>query len=205
MYSDLRSRILDGRLAPGERLVELDLARTPEVSQAPVRDALIRLAHDGPAVKAPRRGSYVATVDRDEARSVYELRAVLEEFAARHACELSPAPDLQGMRQHLEGMHVAASANDLESLVEHDMAFHRELYSLTRHPLLPRIWPMLENTMRAFTAVSNRVLFRSLEVIAATHDPLLAALEEQDGATAATLFREHVQYVWTEMEGPRGP
>ena len=39
--------------------------------------------------------------------------------------------------------------------------------------VLPRIWPMLENTMRAFTAVSNRVLFRSLEVIAATHDPFV--------------------------------
>ena len=157
VYSDLRARILDGRLAPGERLVELDLARMLEVSQAPVRDALIRLSHDGLVVKAPRRGSYVATVEREEARSVYRLRAVLEEFAARQVCQASSDPDLAVMRSHAEAMHLAAKRNDLEGLVDSDMAFHRELYRLSGQVLLPRIWPMLENTMRAFTAVSNRV------------------------------------------------
>ena len=204
VYRNLRGRILNASLVPGERLVELELARDLKVSQAPVRDALIRLAHDGLVVKSPRRGSYVATIDRDEARKVYDLRATLEEYAAREMCAAGTAEALDEMRHWLAQMHEAASKDDLNGVVDADMAFHRTMYLGAGHPVLPRLWPMLENTMRAFTAVSNRVYFRSLEQIAATHDPLLSALSAGDAGRSAQLFRDHVVFVWDEIDSETG-
>ncbi len=202
VYSALRARILNGDVAPGDRLVELELARSLEVSQAPVRDALIRLGHDGLVVRSPRRGTYVATVDRTEAKKVYELRATLEEYSAREMCLVGTEAGFDQMAYWVAEMHHAAARNDLPALVEADMGFHRTLYNASDHRVLPRIWPMLENTMRAFTAVSNRVFFQTLEEIAATHDPLLDALRQRESDRAATLFREHVEFIWAEIENP---
>jgi DNA-binding GntR family transcriptional regulator len=207
VYAALRSQILDGSLAPGERLVELELAKQLNVSQAPVRDALIRLAHDGLVVQAPRRGSYVASIDPAEAHRAYSLRASLEEYAARDFCDHGGSRALPALRRAVTDMHAAAARNDLAQLIDADMTFHSIVYSASQHPVLGRVWPMLETTIRTFTSVSNRVVFTSLDEIASTHEPLLDALERGDRDAAAVLARQHVEYVWQQLEPelPQGP
>jgi DNA-binding GntR family transcriptional regulator len=81
----LRTRILDGDLPGGERLVEQELSRTYDVARHTVRAALRALQAEGLVALEAHRGARVAALDADEVRALYELRAALEVEAARLA------------------------------------------------------------------------------------------------------------------------
>jgi DNA-binding GntR family transcriptional regulator len=200
VYDALRSRILSGGVEPGHRLVETEIARHLKVSQAPVRDAFARLAHEGLIVSMPRRGSFVASVNQQETRRAYELRGVIEPYAAEEFCRHAGEAAVDAVAALAYSMTAAAERDDLVGLIEADVAFHAAVYAGSAHPLLPRIWPMVENTMRAFTIITNRLYYSSLDEVAATHLPLLEALQDRDAGRATRLFAEHVGNVWERIE-----
>src|ERR1700678_4172389 len=82
VYGLVRRAILDGTQAPGSRLVESEIARSLGVSQAPVRDAIKRLGHEGLVTSLPRRGSYVTELSEHEFAIGRELRAAVEQVGA---------------------------------------------------------------------------------------------------------------------------
>lgn len=200
VYEELHQAIVSGELAPGSRLIELDIGQHFEVSQATVRDALKQLANDGLVMQFPRRGSFVATVDIDEAREAYRVRAVLERLAATEYCEHGDHETLSDLDAELSEMRAAATADDLPRFVEHDVAFHRIVWEATGNPLLPRIWTMIEASHRSLTLLSNRVLFDNLSEIAETHVPLVDSLRERDAELAADLFMDHAEQVWKRLK-----
>src|SRR6185295_3038920 len=109
----LLERILGGHYGPGDRLVELQLAREFGSSQAPVREALRDLETAGLVTIRPRRGSFVNDYHTRAQHEIYHVRGALEEAAARLA-----VPRLRGnvaeLAMHLEGMREAARTHDIE-------------------------------------------------------------------------------------------
>lgn len=200
IYDALIDAIAAGRLEPGQRLVESEIARQLSVSQAPVRDALKRLAHSGMVLQLPRRGSFVAKIDEQTARRTYQLRAVLEEHAAREFCQYAGEPELEKVTAVLTEMRAAAEADDLRQVIEQDINFHRTVWESTGNDLLTRMWPQVEGSLRAFTTVSNRVYFGSLVEIAETHQPLIDGLRAADPDVVGPLFHEHVTVVWQRVD-----
>jgi DNA-binding GntR family transcriptional regulator len=86
-------RILDGRLAPGERIGEQELADEFQVSRGPVREALRILEREGLATILARRGAIVTELTADELREIFEIRSALFETVARNVAA-QPAPEL---------------------------------------------------------------------------------------------------------------
>jgi DNA-binding GntR family transcriptional regulator len=203
VYEALQADIVSGDLAPGQRLVETEIAKSFEVSQAPVRDALKRLAHEGLVLQEPRRGTFVASIDEQTARRSYELRALLEPYAATEFCAYAPDDALDVLRAHLDDMRAAAQDDDVRRFVEADTAFHRTVWEATGHPVLPRTWSPIESAMRALTPVSNQLYFGNLAEIAETHGPLIDALADRDAARSGRLFGEHVTEVWRRINASR--
>jgi DNA-binding GntR family transcriptional regulator len=206
-YRLLRAQLLSAEHAPGTRLVESEIARRLEVSQAPVREALRRLAHEGLVLQVPRRGSFVADLSAEEARNAYAVRAALEVVAVDGVVE-SAHPDViptlvAALEEHLAAMLAAADRDDIAELVAADAAFHRTVWEASGNELLTRIWPMVEAAMRNLTVVSNRLYYVRLSDVAATHRPLLEALRRRDPA-AAQMFQAHALDVWKHAsETPR--
>ncbi|CAI7630516.1 unnamed protein product [Penicillium discolor] len=92
IYALIKAMIKDSTLAPGEQLVESQLARQMQVSQAPVRDALKRLAHEGLVSHVRHQGNFVASYSAEEAAQAKVARVELEGLAGRLACgALDPA------------------------------------------------------------------------------------------------------------------
>ena len=81
----IREAIVDGRLPPGQRLKEEELARELGISRTPVREALLILQTEGLVDAAPNRGAVVRSHDADDLEDLYQLRALLEGYAARRA------------------------------------------------------------------------------------------------------------------------
>jgi DNA-binding GntR family transcriptional regulator len=91
LTANLRDRILDGDLAPGERLIERALVEEHDVSRVTARSALARLAADGLVVLEPHRGGRVSSLDPEQLHDLFALRTALEVEAARIA--LAERPD----------------------------------------------------------------------------------------------------------------
>lgn len=205
LYLVLKGEIANGELTPGQRLVEAELARRYQLSHAPVREALRRLAHEGLVLQLPRRGTFVASISEDEARRSYALRAVLEEVAAREFCRYASVEAPTELAEVLDQMEAAAADDDLPQVINLDIRFHQTVWEATGHPLLPRMWPMVEASLRAFTTISNRLYWGNLVEVARTHRPLLESLRARDEATATQRFHDHVTDVWRRVEQNSAP
>src|SRR2546426_12550534 len=81
----IREAIVDGRLAPGQRLKEEELARELGISRTPVREALLVLQSEGLVAAEPNRGATVRAHDAADLDDLHQLRALLEGYAARRA------------------------------------------------------------------------------------------------------------------------
>ena len=95
----LRNAIAMGQFRPGERLVERELCEMTGVSRTSVREALRELEGDGLITTVPHRGPSVAVVTLDQARSIYEVRAVLEALAAKLFAENATDDDIGALRK----------------------------------------------------------------------------------------------------------
>jgi DNA-binding GntR family transcriptional regulator len=203
VYELVRSRLIAHEYEPGTRLVESEIARQLSVSQAPVRDALRRLSHEGLVLQIPRRGSFVAEVSTEEARDAYELRAALERFAVEGALTHLDDGMLADLEADVRDMLAAAEDDDLPAFIDADVRFHKSVWEASGNSLLPRVWALIEPSMRNFTRISNRVFFHDLTEIAHTHHPLVEGLRRRD-PEVAELFAEHALHIWHLLESDQG-
>ena len=88
-YAQLMDELRAGRLNPGDRLRETELADRLGVSRTPVREAIRQLEADGVVAHIPRQGASIRTLDYAEVMELYEMRAVLEGTAAQAVAALS--------------------------------------------------------------------------------------------------------------------
>lgn len=191
VYAMVRGLILDGSLQPGTRVVESEIARQLGVSQAPVREAIKRLAFEGLVSTAPRRGSYVAQISEDEAQDAREVRALLEESAAREAVENFGTDARQTLEKSVDGMREAAREPDLAAFRGHDMAFHRTVIELSGNSYLPRLWAVMESSLLSLRLVGDPGFTGSWTEMAEAHQALIEALASGDRGRAAAAFRRH--------------
>lgn len=198
VYDLIRDRILRGEYAPGDRLVESEIARSLEVSQSPVRDALAKLAHEGAVLQFPRRGTYVADISTEKALDAYAVRIPLERVAVEQFMKHATPEVFQALEDALAAMVAAAERDDLAGLVAADADFHRIIWEATENETLSKVWGLVGSTMRNLTLVSNRLYFTDLTQIAETHRPLLAALRAAD-SEAADMFVQHARAVWKSI------
>ncbi len=203
IYASLRSAIIYGRLAPGARLTELEIARQFGASQAPVREALLRLEREGLVERRARSATYVAPLVEDELLALLAIRTTIERFAAERAAKTITPEQCDALAALVAAMRAAAARDDIAALVEHDMRFHRRLCEWSGSAALLRAWSPLAAQIERFVAQTRRY-FPDLAEVADSHEPLLAALRAHDGTAAAHLVEEHILLVWRRM-GHGGP
>ena len=150
----IKEQIRTGALSPGDRIVEVPLARKLGVGQNAVREGLIELAHAGYVQRMAGRGTYVTKFSVEEVQKLAAVRRVLEHFAIDLALQRvaqPPAVDFSPVRQILDRMRRAASALDHETFAESDIEFHRHLWALTGNEFLAQ---SLENLVVPLFVVS---------------------------------------------------
>jgi DNA-binding GntR family transcriptional regulator len=152
----LRSEILSGALAPGERLVEEQLTRRFGTSRAPLREALRLLGQQGLVEHLPRRGVRVAELSARDVDELFSLRDALERFAVECALAGGARPACDGLRAATEVMERAAAEGDaLERAAAH-RAFHLELVALSGHGHLARVYEPVLLQLQLYMATNLR-------------------------------------------------
>jgi len=193
VFEALREAIIQGRLEPGERLMEIQLAEEMGVSRTPVREAIRKLELEGFVVMIPRKGAYVAGISLHDITDVFEVRAALESLAAGLAAERITEKELEDLERRLvEIAEVSNDSSDLNVVVERDTNFHDAIYKASRNKTLIQIVSRLQDQIQRFRSVSLAQPGRT-KMAVHEHRQIVDAIANRDVELAQTLAREHIE------------
>lgn len=197
VFALLTNAIIDGEIAPGEGMTEVDLARRFGISRAPVREALRRLEEQQLLERSPYRGMRVTALSREMVEELYEIRQELECLACRRAAQRMSDTDIVALNASLAQERLAirnltlgkaGQVPVLGSQSPHALiaaiSGNRELMKL----LDSAIWRLL----RADYWRRVRQQPAALRASHVEHIGIVRALAERDGDLAATLMRRHI-------------
>lgn len=190
VFETLEQLIIDRVLAPGDHLVETDLAARLGVSRGPVREALHSLNRDGWVELRPRQGAFVRQPTDPEVDEFFQVRSLLEGECARlAACNVD-----EGARERLEGLLLAGwsavDSGDERELVRANDALHTTIAELAGNATLLELTQLLRKRSQwFFTPVSKTRAQTAWE----EHEGVVAALVAGDSDRASQLLRSHIE------------
>ncbi|UUW92029.1 GntR family transcriptional regulator [Pimelobacter simplex] len=189
VLEELRDQIIERRLAPGERLVERDLAEVLDVSRIVVREAIQQLAAEGMVTVLPRRGAQVAALDPDSALHLFEVRIGLESMAATAAAERRTDADLARLDRLIVEAQEATRAGDRKRATHLNMEFHEAVVDAAGNPLLGSIFRSLSGRALQLFRIGQDVDAHGLHH---EHVELVAVLRAGDAERAGAMMAEHI-------------
>ncbi len=186
------SEIVDGELPSNSRLIQDELARAYGVSRQPIQQALLLLRDRGLVREAPGRGLIVSPIDPDFVGKLYEVRAMLDELAARLAAERGAERAKIEGPAYLDAGRAAVASGSLNEQIEADMNFHAFINELSENSLIGETtaphWPYLRRVMGEVLRDDAQMP----QTILAEHVAILDAIIAGDGAHAEMLSRDHI-------------
>jgi DNA-binding GntR family transcriptional regulator len=190
----LRTAIVSGRLRPGDRLKEIELAQRLGVSRVPVREALRQLEHEGLVASLPYRATEVLGVSQEEISEVLvPIRLTLESFAFRKALPLLTDADLARLADRVKAMRRAGKDADLDELAAADVRFHELVIERSGQPHCLQLWRSIEPRVRAyFRRDAPAHARRDGGEVADEHEELLRALRDRDEPLVLSTLAEHI-------------
>ena len=191
VFNTLRQAILKGELAPGERLMEIQLAEKLGVSRTPIREAIRKLELEGLVLMIPRKGAEVAKISEKSLKDVLEVRRSLEELAIELACQRMTDTDLQELERKQKKFCEAISRGSAMDIAESDESYHDVIYNCTRNTRLVQILNNLREQMYRY-----RLEYIKDEakrgILVHEHEEILQAIRIRDLIRAKTLMKEHI-------------
>jgi DNA-binding GntR family transcriptional regulator len=198
----LRSHIVEGALAPGERLVETRLSDQLGVSRGTLREALRHLEQEGLVVSDGRGHMRVRTPTARDIVEIYDVRIALETMAAVLMAQ-SPDRDerIVRLRDALEPLKAGGAA--LAATVERDLAFHRRLCELGGNQTLLDTWTHLLSRIRASIVAAGPSLTPGLATYE-RHAVIVDAIAAGDEAALRDALRSHMREAATRIAEATG-
>ena len=198
VVASLRARILDGRIEPGVRLTEVELAEEFGVARPTVRAAIQTLCHDGLLVRERNRSAHIPVLTRDDILDLFSVRIPLECLVVRAVLErgasLTPARDAMAVMEALPddaGWHQVVAA---------DGAFHHALVRAVGSPRLERLYGSLSGEIRLCVA-QLRPSWASPSAIGHEHHEVLDVLETGDVKAAEARMTAHLERAVRDLTG----
>jgi DNA-binding GntR family transcriptional regulator len=196
--AQLTRAIVEGRLTPGSRIVEADIARRMGVSRAPVREAARRLERQGVLVARPRHGFAVRSISVQEIDDLYEVRLSLELTSIELACRKAGDAGLARVQALVQEMVRLAPTQPQHERIATDFELHTLICELSGNAHLHRIFLNTQTEMRMVIALIDAV-YHDPAAVAATHRPIVDALLRRDAEAAKAAMRVHLEDAWSHV------
>jgi DNA-binding GntR family transcriptional regulator len=190
----LRRAIISGRLAPGQALRELHLARELGVSQATIREALGQLERFGLVVRTPNIGTQVTRLSQEEVLERVELRLLLEERALAQAAARMDALAFDTLGTLLGTLTKATRRNEYFEQAQADLAFHRFIWERSGNRTLYSMLDQLSVPLFAFVSIERGTQRRNLADVVESHEGIVEALRSGERGAIRRALRQHFEY-----------
>lgn len=187
----LRHMIVEGELAPGEKLSEKDLCSRFGVSRTPLREAMKVLATEGLVLLTPNRGCTVAKLTLADLDEAFPIMGALEALSGELACRHITDREIARIRELHERMVRKFQARALSEYFKLNEQIHQLILSAARNPTLAQMQLSLSGRVRRARYMANMSPARWAKAVA-EHEKILEALEARDGKRLAVLLKEHL-------------
>ena len=186
----IREAIIDGRLVPGERLKEEELARELGLSRTPIREALAVLQAEGLVDTAPNRGATVREHDAEDLDDLYRLRALLEGYAASRASTNMPSKRVAELFASCERFEQITDG-DIAALVKENLLFHNTIIEAAASR---RVAELVLKVIELPLVYKSYIWYspEQRRISAHFHRQIAVAIEARDADRAESLMKEHV-------------
>jgi DNA-binding GntR family transcriptional regulator len=194
---ELRERILAGRLAPGTRIIQDELADELNTSRLPVREALRILESRGLVTLRANQGAWVTSMDVRECELSYKIRERLEPLLLAESAPRLSDEDIDAMAAVQERIE---TTEDVEEFLVLDRRLHWAVYQ--HHDaedlvaIVNRLWDTTQHYRRAFTRLAGE---RRRWIINGEHRLLIQALRDRDHTSAERILELHIRRTRVEL------
>lgn len=186
----IQNELLSGRLTPGMRLLQVDLAQRFGTSTTPVREALRKLEAIGLLEQHPHRGHVVAVRSAAEMEEIYGVRILLEGWQAELAAPKIRAEDIAVLREL--ALQMRDVEGDLVAYRPLSVGFHHRIYQAADRPTL---FAISENVRRPVLAELRQYVEAGgrIDALDEQHDQMIGACEARDGAALKHVTTLHIE------------
>ncbi len=189
----LRRRIVEGELAPGEKISEKALCAAYDVSRTPLREALKVLARERLVVLTPHRGAHVSMLTVAQIKDAFPVIGALEALAGELACERATDGEISEISMlHLK-MTTAYRNRDRQKYFRLNQQIHDALAQAARNPTLNQMRETLDGRVSRARYYANISTARWDQAMK-EHDAILAALKDRDGARLGRILKDHLAH-----------
>ncbi|HKP17839.1 MAG TPA: GntR family transcriptional regulator [Gaiellaceae bacterium] len=187
----IREAIIDGRLEPGSRLKEEELARELGISRTPVREALLMLQAEGLVVATPNRGAMVRAHTPEDLDDLYQLRALLEGHATRRAATRISPDEIERLGESCDRFDALDPDEDLRELVRENLLFHDAILDAAGSA---RLASMVRRVIELPLVYKSYIWYSpdQKRISAHYHRQLVNAFESRDADRAEFIMKEHI-------------
>lgn len=194
----LRDSILDGKLLPGARILQEEVAEQHGASRIPVREALRMLHADGLVTIVANSGAWVSCLTQRECSEAYQMRERLEPLALRASIETMTERVVVHLAELVRAMEAIDSVDDFMRL---DREFHLTSYSTAPDSYLGEVVRRLWNTTHHYRRAYARLAAApSAEVTHLEHKLILDSIRRRDGADAERVLVTHIRRTRKALE-----
>jgi len=192
-YEWIRDAIEAREIEMGAPLPENHLAREIGVSRTPIREALRSLEQDGYVKIIPQKGAFVSEISLEDLKEIYDIRKLLEPFAALSAVNRIPEEEIDEMERGWKVLKKAAMAGevDLTRVSEMDLLLHMTITKYATNKRIGAIISTYHAQIKRFQKLSAQSLSNIHETIG-QHLEILEKLRERDARGLSSLLYEHI-------------
>lgn len=198
--SRVRDLIIEGALAPGDRIYEEQLARTLGVSRTPMREALKTLASEGLVELQAARGAVVKRFSPKDVRDMLDVLAVLESFAARLACAAASDAQVAELRALHDRMAAYYKAKNRLEYYKLNQEFHSGVLRLAGNDALQGAHLAIQSRLKRIRYIGNSEP-RKWKDAMAEHEEMIRRLEARDADGLARILALHMEHTWERVKG----
>ncbi len=191
VFKTLRNAIIQGEFQPGERLMEITLAKKLGVSRTPVREAIRMLELEGLVVMIPRKGAEVANITVKDLKDALEVRMALESLSVRLACERIDEEGKEELKSACMKFKEAINSKLVPAIVEADEHFHNVIYKASKNPKLINMAQNLREQVYRYR-VEYVKDFSYHDNLIREHDQITMAILKGDKESAERIMDEHI-------------
>jgi len=190
VYEELKMQILTGKVAPGTRMMEVELAEKLGVSRTPIREAIKKLEKEGLVSVELRRGTYVSQVSKEDIIHILEVRQKMDGLAAYYAAQRATKEQIEAIKE-AEAEYMNAVRSDTAEAIKIDEKYHAAVVEATNNKTLMQMISELQELVLRFRYIYYDH-FKNADKMIAEHSDIVKAIENGDAEKAQKLAEEHV-------------
>jgi DNA-binding GntR family transcriptional regulator len=190
-FQKLRSLLVEGKIAPGSKLNERELAESLNVSRTPIREAIRRLAADGLVELIANRGAIAVELSLEDVIHTFDVIADLEGFSGELAANNISAATLSELEALQYEMLASYARRDLSSYYKLNLRIHHLINQAANNPVLSRLFSQVNARIEALRFRSNQDGVK-WEKAVEEHQEMLEALKARDSKRMRKIMMQHV-------------